>query len=205
MTVSNLYDWVEAQHFLQDSMCVHLRSRSACAISAGWSESSLHAWRCFGSMATQIGLRRFGSDAWMRRLIWVSTCEFVGNAVTRLICEWGRMTLMPFSTSLIRKKKKYVYVEWFSGLDTLCSFLTIVYHEDNFWDFFILYFIFCFLANQSSSEKGSILRGKSLFRREANYFLFWVGLFSEGRQKYWWQLLSLKVNPFTLNLLFLPI
>ena len=60
-------------------------------ISEGWSESSLSAWRRFGSLAYH-WVRCEDSDqtARMRRLIWVFAgriCNLVGTAVSRLICN----------------------------------------------------------------------------------------------------------------------
>ena len=50
------------------------------------------------------------------------------------------------------------------------------YQGDNFCDFP------CVLARQSTFKNGSTPTGKQMFTREANYFIFSVDSFLEGRQ-----------------------
>ena len=81
--LTNIVILSEPRHDKTNKMTVRpAKTQISLGIHPVWSESSLSAWRTFGSLATHWALSQdFDQTGWMSRLIWV----FAGRTVTLLV------------------------------------------------------------------------------------------------------------------------
>ena len=102
--------WATSWQNHQNGMCAQQRLRSAWA-SAQSEQSSLSAWRKFGSLATHWANREDSDQTGrMPRLIWVfagRTCHFVGFVTRRL--KWGCLSRIPIFSSPEPKVHRWAY------------------------------------------------------------------------------------------------